>query len=80
MNPEDAKELGIQEGDKVTIVSDRGKTERVVRYGNVKRGHIFAPFGYPAEFGNPVNILVSDRVDPLSKEPDLKYTGIDIIK
>ncbi len=80
MNPEDAKELNIQEGDKVTIVSDRGNTERIVRYGNVKRGHIFAPFGYPAEFGNPVNVLVSDRVDPLSKEPDLKYTGVDIIK
>jgi len=80
MNPQDAKELDINEGDKVIIVSERGKVERIVRYGNVKRGHIFAPFGYPTEFGEPTNILVNNRVDPLSKEPDLKYTGIDIIK
>ena len=80
INPEDAKEIGVEEWDRVFIVSDRGKIERVVIFGNIKRGHIFVPFGYPDEYGIPANVLVSDRVDPFSKEPDLKYTGVDIIK
>ncbi len=80
MNPQDAQELGIEEWDVVKLVSKRGEVERVVRFANIKRGHIFAPFGYPREFGEPLNILVSDRTDPISKEPDLKYAGVDVVK
>ena len=80
MNPRDAQELGINERDMVRIVSKRGSVERMVVFGNVKRGHIFAPFGYPREFGEPLNVLVSDRADPISGEPDLKYSGVDVIK
>ncbi len=80
MNPKDAEELGIQERDIVRIKSKYGECERVVIFGNVKRGHIFSPFGYPREFGEPLNKLVEDRIDPISKEPDLKYTGVDIEK
>ncbi len=80
MNPEDAKELGIEEWDRVRLISKRGETERVVRFANIMRGHIFAPFGYPSELGVPVNVLTTDRHDPLSKEPDLKYTGVDVVK
>ncbi|AAC06542.1 nitrate reductase [Aquifex aeolicus] len=78
MNPRDAEELGIEEGEEV-ILSAKGKEiTRVVRFGNVKRGHIFAPFGYPSEYGEPTNLLTSDRTDPYSKEPDLKYSGVDV--
>ena len=80
MNPQDAKELGIEEWDVVRLSSKRGQVDRVVRFANVKRGHIFAPFGYPTEFGQPLNILLPDRVDPVSKEPDLKYGGVDVVK
>ncbi|NPA42202.1 MAG: nitrate reductase [Aquificae bacterium] len=80
MNPLDAQELGIEEWDVVRLVSKRGEVDRVVRFANVKRGHIFAPFGYPKEFGQPVNLLLPDRTDPVSKEPDLKYAGVDLIK
>ena len=80
MNPEDGKEIGIREGNEIRIVSKRGSIKRVVRFGDVKRGHIFAPFGYPREFGEPTNLLVSDRVDPLSKEPDLKFEPVRVIK
>ncbi|RUM32212.1 MAG: nitrate reductase [Aquifex sp.] len=78
MNPKDAQELGIEEWDIVKIFSDKGEIERVVIFGNIKRRHIYAPFGYPREFGEPTNILVSDRVDPISKEPDLKYAGVNV--
>ncbi len=80
MNPKDALQMGINERDMVRISSPRGKIERVVIFGNIKRGHIFTPFGYPEEFGEVTNILVSDRFDPLSREPDLKYTGVDVNK
>ncbi len=80
MNPVDASDMGINERDKVRIYSDRGYIDRIVIFGNIKRGHVFTPFGYPREFGEPVNILVSDRYDPISKEPDLKYAGVEVIK
>ncbi|NPA32970.1 MAG: nitrate reductase [Aquificae bacterium] len=78
MNPKDAQRLGIKEWDIVTLYSERGEIERVVVFGNVKEGHIFAPFGYPREFGEPTNYLVSDRTDPLSGEPDLKFAGVKV--
>ena len=80
MNPKDALELGIGERDLVKLSSDRGSVERVVVFGNIKRGHVFAPFGYPYELAEPVNLLISDRYDPISKEPDLKFAGVDVIK
>lgn len=80
MNPDDARELGIEEWDVVSLISKRGEVERLVKFGNVKRGHIFAPFGYPKEFGEQTNLLISDRTDPLSKEPDLKYAGVNVVK
>jgi len=78
MNPEDAEELGVEEGDEVVLCRDSREVVRVVRFANVKRGHLFTPFGYPKEFGDLTNLLVSDRVDPLSKEPDLKYSGVSV--
>ena len=78
MNPEDALELGIEEGGEVVLCRGSKKVVRVVRFSNVKRGHIFAPFGYPKEFGEPINLLLPDRVDPYSKEPDLKYSGVSV--
>ncbi len=80
MNPEDAERIGVEEGDTVRISSERGCTERVVRFGKIVRGHLFTPFGYPDEFGPPVNFLTSDRCDPLSGEPDLKYVLVDVEK
>ena len=78
MNPKDAKELGLEEGSEVVLERKEQRIIRIVRFGNVKRGHIFAPFGYPSEFGEPTNYLVSDRTDPFSGEPDLKYSGVTV--
>ncbi|RLJ70460.1 ferredoxin-nitrate reductase [Hydrogenivirga caldilitoris] len=78
MNPKDAEELGVEEGEEIVLSAKGKEITRIVRLGNVKRGHIFAPFGYPREFGEPTNFLVSDKTDPLSKEPDLKYAGVRV--
>ncbi len=76
INPADAEELGIKEWDRVRIYNSRGEVVRVAVFGNVKRGHLFAPFGYPHEYGEPINVLLSDRKDPLSAQPELKYAGV----
>ena len=78
MNPEDAEEIGVEEGTEVVLERGGKRVLRVVRFGNIKRGHVFAPFGYPSEFGEPANFLVSDRTDPFSGEPDLKYSGVSV--
>ena len=78
MHPKDAEEIGIEEGQEVVLCAGKREIRRIVRFANVKRGTLFAPFGYPKEFGEPTNLLVSDRVDPYSKEPDLKYAGVSV--
>jgi len=78
MNPADAREIGLEEGDEVVLVSGEREVLRVVRFGNLRRGCLFTPFGYPAEFGDLTNLLTCDRVDPYSKEPDLKYAGVKV--
>ncbi|ADG13229.1 molybdopterin oxidoreductase [Methanocaldococcus infernus ME] len=81
MNEDDAKELGVNDGDEVLIVSKRGEIKRVVKLGKIKRKHLFTPFGYNREFcDTPTNLVTKDKVDPLSKEPELKFTGVKIVK
>ncbi|MFN7064903.1 MAG: molybdopterin oxidoreductase family protein [Aquificaceae bacterium] len=76
MNPEDAHSMGINNGDSVILSSERGKVRLKVVLGEIRKGHLFAPFGYGLDYGEPINVLVSDKVDPLSKEPELKFTPI----
>ena len=79
VNPKDAERLGIEEGKEIKIISAYGETTRVVRFANIKEGHLYTPFGYPWEYGEPTNVLLSDRVDPISKEPALKFEKVRII-
>jgi ferredoxin-nitrate reductase len=44
-----------------------------VRLGDIKRGHLFAPFGY-----GDVNALIGDELDPFSKEPELKFIEVEV--
>ncbi len=78
LNEDDAYELGIIEGDYVNIESPRGKIYIKAKIGDVKKGVAFAPFGYGLMYHYPTNILVSDALDPISKEPELKFSSIYI--
>ncbi|MFN3471276.1 MAG: molybdopterin oxidoreductase family protein, partial [Aquificaceae bacterium] len=75
MNPRDAEGMGITEGSLLKLLSlDTGEAvELKVRFGEIKEKHLFAPFGYG---GMPVNLLLGDRSDPISKEPELKFTPV----
>jgi len=64
MHPEDAKDLGIEDGDKVRVVTRRGSLEARAQVGtnslvkparnNVPRGYMFGPW----------NLSVADSADP----------------
>lgn len=64
MHPEDAKELGIADGDKVRVITRRGSLEARAQVGtnslvkparnNVPRGYMFGPW----------NLSVADSADP----------------
>jgi ferredoxin-nitrate reductase len=78
LNPVDTDSLGINSGDYVLVESTRGYIHIKVKVGNIRKGVAFAPFGYGLMYHFPTNILTSDAIDPMSKQPDLKFSSICI--
>jgi formate dehydrogenase alpha subunit len=79
IHPEDAKALGLSNGDEVEARSRRGKiileakiTERV------RVGIMFAPLRHCCEF--PINLLTSNVLDPVAKTPEYKVSAIKLKK
>ncbi len=78
INPEDAKKLGISEGDTVEISSRRGKIEvKACLTERSAPGTVFVPFHF-AE--SPVNKLTIAALDPKAKIPQLKVCAVKIRK
>jgi assimilatory nitrate reductase catalytic subunit len=77
MNPSDAGDLGVGQGDRVRLVSRRGKVEGIpVRVtGIVRPGEVFVPFHYDELC---VNRLTVDEFDPISREPNYKQAAVRI--
>jgi anaerobic selenocysteine-containing dehydrogenase len=79
MNPQDAKKMGIKEGDLLTICSRRGELDVPARLTNdINPGTLFLPI----HFGeNPANILTSSEAfDPLAKIPEFKVSAVNVRK
>ena len=73
INPEDARRLGIAEGETVAVASPRGRMEAPARLcRTVRPGNLFLPI----HFGeNPTNVLTSaEALDPLAKIPEFKVS------
>ncbi len=80
MNPDDAAEMGIQNGEKVRITSRRGQIELEVVLdgrGKPRRGSVFVPFFDESKLINDVTL---DSYCPISKEPDYKKCAVRIDK
>jgi nitrate reductase (cytochrome) len=74
----DARRLGIKDGDKVEVKSRYGRLEGACRVTTKPLvGTVFATF-YDAEF--LINVLVTDKHDPISKQPDYKTTAVSVRK
>ena len=83
INPEDALELGIKNGDFIEVSSRRG---RVVLPSSVNddvpRGVVFLPFHYGFTGGGEMaaNLLTNPVYDEASKEPEYKACAVRIAK
>ncbi len=76
INPEDARELGVRDGDRVTLASRRGSVEVEARVTDrVGRGVVFMPFHFAEAAANALTIAA---LDPVSKIPELKVCAVKI--
>jgi len=76
IHPADAHELGLREGDPVTIRSRRGEIVAAVYLApTVQRGQIFIPMHYPE-----VNHLTHSAFDPHSRQPNYKACAVTLIR
>ncbi|SMO47787.1 nitrate reductase [Gracilimonas mengyeensis] len=84
IHPQDAQNRKITDGDVVEITNDRGRVRvQATLSKNIKPGVVFIPMHWgkilKKDFPR-ANNLTSSRVDPVSKEPDFKYSTVEISK
>ena len=78
INPQDAKALGIADGDKVRVISRRGKvTAKAKVTKSLMKGVVFMTFHF-AE--SATNMLTNPALDPVSKIPELKFCAVRVEK
>ncbi|MGD8991876.1 MAG: molybdopterin dinucleotide binding domain-containing protein, partial [Desulfobacterales bacterium] len=78
MNPKDAVELDIKEGEMVSLSSRRGTIEAPAKLSSeVGPGVLFVPI----HFGeSPANVLTNPACDPVAKIPEFKVCAVNIEK
>jgi len=78
INPADAKELGVEDGETVLVSSRRGKVRTKARVTDKSlRGVAFMSFHYPEVL---TNLLTNAALDPQAKTPEYKACAIKIEK
>ena len=81
MNPGDARQLGIENGERVRVTSEIGSVEvrvQIVNAEQILRGFVEIPHGW--QNGN-VNLVTYDNInDPISGFPLLKAIPVRIEK
>ncbi len=75
INPEDAKRLAIQEGERVAVISRRGRVEVRTRLSDtLQAGTVFMTFHFPDEV--MTNLLTIDATDPKSGTAEFKAAAV----
>lgn len=80
LHPDDAKALGVADGDQVKVASRRGELvlpARVEGRGQPPKGSVFIPF---FDEGHLVNLVTLDAMDNISKQPDYKKCAVRVTK
>ncbi len=85
INPEDASRLNVKGGKEVEITSRRGTICLPARFtDNLLEGTVFIPIHYGHALGNGeeklANILTHAEYDIHSKQPEFKYTAVNITR
>ena len=79
VNPADAAELGLLDGERVTVTSPRGSVEMSIRIQpDIPRGLTFTTFHFPELVD--ANVLTNDAWDPRSGTAEFKAAAIRIDK
>ena len=78
INPTDARDMGIKDGERVKVSSRRGEIQIKAKVSNkVKRGVVFIPFHF-AEAA--ANVLTNPAFDPAAKIPEFKVCAVKVEK
>ena len=84
IHPYDAGERGIREGDTVVISNARGEVRVHAKITDtIKRGMVFLPMHWGKKLGRDfsrANNLTNNVYDPVSKEPDFKFSAVQVEK
>jgi len=83
VHPNDALTYAINEGDKVTVESIRGRAVVQVKLSSkIRQGVVFMPFHWGDMFApnTAANRITHDATDPISKEPEYKACAVRIAK
>ncbi|WP_225830519.1 bifunctional nitrate reductase/sulfite reductase flavoprotein subunit alpha [Streptomyces sp. NK08204] len=83
VHPEDARALGVAEGDHLEVASRRGRAVLpAVVTDRVLPGTCFAPFHWNDLFGEylSINAVTNNTVDPISFQPELKACAVALAR
>jgi len=84
IHPTDATERGLNEGDIAKITNGRGQVQVPVKVTtDIKQGVVFLPMHWGKVLNQTqarCNNLTSSLIDPLSKEPDFKFSAVQVEK
>ena len=84
IHPEDAAERSIKDGDIVIITNERGEVQVPAQVTtDIKKGVVFLPMHWGRVLNNDLNRannLTSLNIDPTSKQPDFKYSAVQVAK
>jgi ferredoxin-nitrate reductase len=90
IHQDDAGRLGISEGEQIRVTGPRGYADAPARFGGMPRGHLFMPFHYgywdklktagPDDHPSAANELTATSWDPISKQPQFKFSAVRIDK
>jgi assimilatory nitrate reductase catalytic subunit len=83
MHPLDAAASGLAEGDLARVRSPLGQAVlKLVLDPGQRRGEVFAPMHWNDQFAADANIgrVIAPHVDPVSGQPELKFTAVAVEK
>ncbi len=92
LSEEDARRLGIADGDSVQVTSRRATVRAKAQVGDILPGHVFIPFHYgyrddadsighgPDGRAHAANELTLTAWDVVSKQPSFKYAAVKVVK
>jgi ferredoxin-nitrate reductase len=84
INPIDAYKSKLKDGDIVVVTSKNGTVRVKAKVSDlIKEGVLFLPMHWGKQLENDLNRtnnLTNTLIDPISKEPDFKYTTVSVAK